>query len=95
MIAALSLGKDYLGSSKNEKKSLIFRRSIYIVKNVKKGEKLNNKNIKIIRPGNGLHPKYFKKLIGKKFKKTISEGTPLEKIYFNNIKFSMTDKETT
>ena len=64
------------------KKNLLFLEDLYIVKNVKKGEKLNNKNIKIIRPGNGLHPKYFKKLIGKKFKKTISEGTPLRKNLF-------------
>ena len=68
-----------------KKNLLFFRRSIYIVKNVKKGEKLNNKNIKIIRPGNGLHPKYFKKLIGKKFKKTISEGTPLRKKFISII----------
>ena len=83
--AWLSLEKDYLGPSKNEKKSLIFRRFIYIVKNVKKGEKLNNKNIKIIRPGNGLHPKYFKKLIGKKFKKNYFRRNATKKKFISII----------
>ena len=49
-----------------KKKSLIFRRSIYIVENVKKGEIITKNNIRIIRPGNGMHPKYFRKIIGKK-----------------------------
>ena len=80
--AWLALGKEYLGPSKNEKKSLIFRRSIYVVQNVNKGELLNYKNLKIIRPGSGIHPKFFKKLIGKKFKKKVSEGTPLSKNLF-------------
>ena len=44
------------------KKSLIFRRSIYIVENVKKGEIITKNNIRIIRPGNGMHPNILEKL---------------------------------
>ena len=75
--AWLALGKNKVQPSKNEKKSLIFRRSIYIVENVKKGEIITRNNIRIIRPGNGMHPKYFRKIIGKKFNRNISKGTPL------------------
>ena len=72
-----SLGNDYLGPSKNETKSLIFRRSIYVIKNVKKGETVSPKNIKIIRPSLGLKPKFYNQVLGKKFRKNISSGTPL------------------
>ena len=49
-------------------------RSIYISKNVKKNEIVSEKNIKIVRPGFGLHPRFFKKIIGKKFKNNFSLG---------------------
>tara|TARA_A100001011_G_scaffold398515_2_gene503235 strand:- start:17739 stop:18782 length:1044 start_codon:yes stop_codon:yes gene_type:complete len=75
--AWLALGKNKIQPSEKEKKSLIFRRSIYVVENVKKGEILSEKNLKVIRPGNGLHPKHYNKIIGKKFKRNISKGTPL------------------
>ena len=76
--AWLSLGKKYLGPTKNEKNTLKFRRSIYVIKNSKKGDTLSNKNIKIIRPSYGLHPKFFSRLIGKKFKKTVRKGMPFK-----------------
>ena len=76
--AWLSLGKKYLGPTKNEKNTLKFRRSIYVIKNSKKGDTLSNKNIKIIRPSYGLHPKFFRRLIGKKFKKTVRKGMPFK-----------------
>jgi len=76
--AWLSLGKKYLGPTKNEKNTLKFRRSIYVIKNSKKGDTLSNQNIKIIRPSYGLHPKYFNKLIGKKLKKTVRKGMPFK-----------------
>ena len=43
-----------------------FRRSIYVVKDIQKGEKFTEENIKIIRPGYGAHPKYFELILGKK-----------------------------
>tara|TARA_B100001175_G_C19414946_1_gene593136 strand:- start:561 stop:1160 length:600 start_codon:yes stop_codon:yes gene_type:complete len=53
------------------------RRSLFVFKDIKKGEKLTDKNIKSIRPGNGLHPKYFNKLLGKTVNVDLKKGTPL------------------
>ena len=80
--AWLALGKNKIYPTKKEKRSLIFRRSIYIVNNVKKGEILSKSNLRIIRPGNGLHPRYFNKIIGKRFKLNIPQGTPLKKNFY-------------
>lgn len=52
-------------------------RSLFVVEDVKKGELFTKKNIKSIRPGIGLHPKYYEKVLGKKAKVAISKGTPL------------------
>lgn len=55
-----------------------FRRSIYVTRDIEKGERLNLENIKRIRPSEGLHPKYFYKILGKRIKKSIKKGTPLK-----------------
>lgn len=55
-----------------------FSRSLFVVKDIKKGELFTEDNLKSIRPGFGLHPKYFNKIIGKKAKMDISKGIPLE-----------------
>ena len=60
------------------KKLMKDRRSLYITENVQKGDMANYKNIRSIRPGYGVHPKYLKKLIGKKFKKELKKGTALK-----------------
>ena len=62
-----------------KKKTSILRKSIYVTRDSKKGDVLSNENIKVIRPGYGLHPKYFNKLIGRKLKKTVKKGTPFKK----------------
>ena len=77
--AWLALGKKNLVPTKNEKKTSVLRRSVYVVKDLKKGDVLSHENIKVIRPGYGLHPKYFNKLIGKKLRKTVKKGTPFKK----------------
>ena len=74
-----SLGSNFLGISNNEKKAKQFRRSIYVTKNIKKGEIFTQNNLKIIRPGNGLHPKFIKKLLGKKSKKNLKMGVATTK----------------
>jgi len=71
------LGKKKFYRNNSEKKSTIFRRSIFISKNILKGEKFTQKNIKRIRPGNGLEPKFYEKLIGKKVKRNLYKGNPL------------------
>ena len=63
--------------SKNSIKNSVSKRSIYISKNVFKNEKINFNNIRIVRPGYGLHPKYFEKIIGKKFNKKKNYGDRL------------------
>ena len=66
-------------SQKNMKK---YRRSIFITKNVFKNEKITKKNIKILRPdGNGLEPKHYYTVLGKKFRSNYKSGTPLFKKY--------------
>ena len=55
-----------------------FSRSLYITKNVKKGEMVSEDNLRSIRPGYGMHPKYFKNLLGKKYKKDCVIGTRAE-----------------
>lgn len=75
--AFLSLGQIQYGIQPAEEKSLRFKRSIYIVKDIKIGEKFSNDNIKVIRPGDGLSPKYFEKLLGSVCKVPLLKGTPL------------------
>ena len=70
-----SLGKINYGPSKSEKNSIKFRRSIYITEDIKEGEKLTSDNIKIIRPGFGLEPKYYDILLGKKVNQNLKRGT--------------------
>lgn len=54
-----------------------FSRSLYIVENVKKGDKLTNKNVRSIRPGFGMHPKHLKNILGKSFNNDFQKGTRL------------------
>ena len=75
--AYCSLGTIHYGPTSAELKSLIFRRSIYCSKDMDVGEILNPNNIRIIRPGAGLKPKYYDLVMGKKIKKPLKKGTPL------------------
>jgi len=59
------------------KKNRDFSRSLYIVKNIKKGEVLTEENVKSIRPGYGLHPKYLPEILGKKANKDLEKGDRL------------------
>ena len=65
------IGKVYYGPSKREKPSLKYRRSIYVSKNIKKGEKITKSNIKIVRPALGLNIKFYEKILGMKTKKNL------------------------
>ena len=75
--AEKAIGKVDYTLTEKQKKGREFSRSLYVVDNVKVGDILNKENIRSIRPGFGLHPKYFINVIGKKFTKNISKGTPL------------------
>ena len=80
--AWLSLGKISYGLSKDEKRHKMFKRSIFVSKDIKKNEKFTKDNLKIVRPSNGLDPMYFKSVIGKKSKQNLKFGTPLQKKHF-------------
>ena len=72
-----SLGKITYGPTNAEKNSLNFKRSIFISEDMKKGEVFTEKNLRIVRPGNGLHPRYYEKFIGKKVSKDVEKGVAL------------------
>ncbi|HEV8082823.1 MAG TPA: pseudaminic acid synthase [Chitinophagaceae bacterium] len=72
-----SLGQIKYGILEDEKKSAMFKRSIYIVEDMNAGDFFTEKNIRIIRPGLGLAPKYFDIVLGKKTSKDMKAGTPL------------------
>ena len=65
------------GPTKSEKKSFIFRRSIYVVQDLKAGDVLSLENIRCIRPGLGMPPKYFDTLLGSRVNKDVKKGTPM------------------
>lgn len=73
-----ALGKIAYGVSEQEKKSLQFRRSLYIVEDMKAGDIITEKNMRSIRPGLGLSPKYYDVLLGKKVKCDVKRGTALK-----------------
>ena len=75
--AYLSLGEISYGVQQAEEKSKFFKRSIYVSKDIAVGGIFTNENLKIIRPGNGLAPKFIDDIIGKKAKCFIKAGTPL------------------
>lgn len=59
-------------------------RSLYAVKDIKRGETFTEENIRSIRPSDGLHPRYYKEILGKKAKQDIKFGTPLSFAHINN-----------
>lgn len=72
-----SLGEVTYCCTNSEKKSMVFRRSIYISEDVVAGEVLTTKNLRCIRPGMGLAPKYYDLLLGRRIKCAVSRGTPM------------------
>jgi pseudaminic acid synthase len=75
--AFLGLGKVTYGILEDEKKSLTFKRSIYVVEDMKAGDSFNSNNIRIIRPGLGIAPRYFELVLGKSVNKDVKKGTAL------------------
>jgi len=72
-----ALGKVNYERTESEKGNAKFRRSLYVVKNIKKGDVFTVDNIKSIRPGFGLLPKFYTEVLGKRAKNDIAKGTPL------------------
>jgi len=73
-----SLGMVAYGPGEVEKESLIFRRSIYVAEDLKAGDVLTPQNLRCVRPGLGLAPKYFDTLLGRHVNKDVKKGTPMD-----------------
>lgn len=75
--AFLALGQPQFDIQKKEQQSKLFKRSIYVSKDIKAGETFTEDNLRVIRPGDGLEPKYFEMVLGKKATRDLKVGTPL------------------
>ncbi len=76
--AEQALGRVSYTVSEKEKASRVFRRSLFVVEDVAAGETLTEKNLRCIRPGNGMHPRHLPVVLGRKATSAISRGTPLD-----------------
>jgi N-acetylneuraminate synthase len=75
--AAQALGGVRYGPTQEERKSLRFRRSLYVVRDLRAGDVLTPDNLRAIRPGLGLPPKYLPQLMGRRVKREVRRGTPM------------------
>lgn len=72
-----ALGKPSYTPTLHEKENIVFKRSLFVVKDIRRGEKFTKENVRSIRPGFGLKPKYYNKILSMQAAKNISSGTPL------------------
>jgi pseudaminic acid synthase len=84
--AELAIGVVDYNLTEKQEKGKDFSRSLYFVEDVKEGEILTEKNIRSIRPGFGLHPKYYNSILGKKVNKNMEKGDRVTIEIFNNCK---------
>lgn len=75
--AWLALGEVRYGPTEAETPSMVFKRSLYVVKDIQEGETFTVENLRSIRPGHGLPPKYLAEFLGKKSRKPVRRGTPV------------------
>jgi len=73
-----ALGKVNYETTEREKSSTVFRRSLFVVKNMKANSEFTEENVRSIRPGFGLHTRHMEEVLGRKSKRAISKGTPLD-----------------
>jgi N-acetylneuraminate synthase len=72
------LGRVTYGPTDGEKKSLVFRRSLYIARDMRAGDVLTPENLRVVRPGNGLHPRYYEMLLGKRVARDLKKGEAVD-----------------
>lgn len=75
--AETAIGKVHYGITSQEESNVVFKRSIFCVKDIKAGELFTEDNIRVIRPGYGLEPKYYERMLGMKATGDIERGTPI------------------
>jgi pseudaminic acid synthase len=79
-----SLGAINYGPTNSENASMVFRRSLYIVEDISKGGVLSSNNLRCIRPGYGLPPKFYRKLLGRKINRDLPRGTAMSEEYLES-----------
>ncbi len=72
-----ALGRVYFGCSAKEASSRVFRRSLFVVQDVKRGDRFTAENVRSIRPGQGLHTRHLAEVLGRRAARDIERGTPL------------------
>ncbi|NPV91587.1 MAG: pseudaminic acid synthase [Firmicutes bacterium] len=77
-VAEKAVGRVHYGVSEKEAKSRVFRRSLFVVKDMKVGEEFTTENVRSIRPAHGLHTRHLKEVLGRRASRDIERGTPLE-----------------
>ena len=82
MVKAIRVTEEALGKvsyeiTEKQRESRVFRRSLFVVKDIKEGERFTEENVRSIRPGYGLHTRYLEVILGRKAKNDIAKGTPL------------------
>jgi N-acetylneuraminate synthase len=75
--AEQSLGRVQYGPTPHERRTLPFRRSLFVVRDIKKGETLTADHVRSIRPANGLHPRHLPEVVGRPAARDIDRGTPV------------------
>ena len=81
--AEKAIGKVNYNLTEKQKKGRDFSRSLYVVKDIKAGEKITNENVRSIRPGFGLHPKHLKAILGKKINRDVHKGERFDLKYIS------------
>jgi pseudaminic acid synthase len=72
-----ALGTVGYGASEAESGNVVFQRSLFAVEDISAGDKLTPQNVRVIRPGDGLEPRYYDDVIGRSAASDIKRGTPL------------------
>jgi N-acetylneuraminate synthase len=75
--AEKALGAVHYGVSDQELKSRVFRRSMFVIRDMRAGERFTRENVRIIRPGYGMHPRYMDEVLGRTASRDIKRGVPL------------------
>ena len=75
--AEKALGKVQYEVTEREKASRIFRKSLFVVRDMEAGDAFTSENVRAIRPGHGLHTRYLQQILGRKAKQSVKRGAPL------------------
>ena len=80
------IGKKHYGPTPGEMSNVPLRRSLYAVKDIKKGDIITEENVRSIRPAAGIGPKYYSEMLGKKAGSSIKKGTPITMKFYKSLK---------